>query len=193
MQNRWRVNSRVKQWLIAFLVVIGVYALMVVVLRAIGLDTIHQTIGQMGIWAPLAFVVVCTFSVIVAPISSSSIFVTSGILFGQHIGFLLSVLASTVGCCTNFWISRKLGRKVAARLIGHNSLDDLDRFTNRLNSHHSILFMILVMPISQDVVSYAVGLTKVRFWQFLLALAISGPIVIAAYVYLGGGLLEALI
>lgn len=193
MPNRFRLNSRLKKILMALLIVVALYALAILVLRAIGIDTLHQTIKQLGIWAPIAFLVLCTISMILAPLSSSSVFVTGGVLFGQQIGFMLSFLATVIGCCVNFWISRKLGRKVAARFIGKSSLDDLDRFTHRLNSHHGILFMMLIMPISQDLVSYAVGLTKVRFWKFFVALVISGIAVVGAYVYLGSGILEALV
>jgi len=193
MQNRLRINAKFKKLLIAMGLFLGFYGLAVLVLRAIGLENLQSVIQQLGIWGPVAFVALCTVSMIVAPLSSSSIFVTGGVLFGQQIGFLLSLLASVLGCCVNFWISRKLGRKVAARFIGKNSLDDLDHFTSRLNSHHGIVFMILVLPISQDLLSYAVGLTKVKFWKFFVALVISGIAVVAAYVYLGSGLLEALI
>jgi len=193
MQNHWRINSKIKKLLLAFLGIVLLYAGLVFVLRAIGLENLHLTVRQMGVWAPAAFVLISVFSVILAPISSSSIFATGGILFGQHVGFLLSFLSSIVGCCTNFWISRKLGRAVVARFIGHDSLAQLDRFTARLNHRHSIAFMMLIMPVSHDMVSYAVGLTKVKFWQFFIALFVSGFVTIAAYVYLGTSILEALI
>lgn len=193
MQNRLRITPKFKKLLVTILLLIGFYGIAVLLLRAIGLENLQNAIQQLGIWAPLAFVLLCSISMILAPLSSSSVFVTGGVLFGQQIGFVLSFLASVIGCCINFWISRKLGRKVAARFIGRNSLDDLDRFTNRLNSHHGILFMILVLPISQDLLSYAVGLTRVKFWQFFVALVISGMVVVGAYVYFGSSLLKVLI
>lgn len=193
MQNRFRLSTKLKKLLIPTLMFISFYALAVLSLRAIGLENLHSAIQQLGMWAPIAFVSLCTFSMILAPLSSSSVFITGGVLFGQQIGFLLSLLASVMGCCVNFWISRKLGRKVAARFIGKDSLEDLDRFTNRLNSQQGIFLMILVMPISQDLISYAVGLTKVKFWKFFVALVVSGIVVVGAYVYFGSGILEALI
>lgn len=192
MQNRWRVN-RFKKLLLAVLVVVVAYVGVVLALRAIGLDNVHLAIKQMGVGAPVAFLLLCTLSIVIAPISSSSLFVTGGVLFGQNLGFLLSFLSSLLGCCINFWISRKLGRQVATRLIGHESLVVLDRFTQRLNSHHGILFMILVIPLSQDIVSYAVGLTNVKFWQFFVALLVSGAAATAVYVYFGSGILEMLV
>lgn len=193
MQNRWQISSKLKKLLVAFLLVVAVYALAVLTLRAIGLENVHQFIQQLGVWGPIAFVMLGTLSMVFAPLSASSMFVTGGLLFGQQIGFLLSFFAAVMGCCINFWISRKLGRKVAARLIGQDSLKSLDRFTKRLNSHHGILVLMVILPISQDLVSYAVGLTKIRFWQFFIALVVSGAVVTGAYVYFGSGILEALL
>ncbi|MDX2244261.1 MAG: VTT domain-containing protein [Leptolyngbyaceae cyanobacterium bins.302] len=193
MRNRWQISPELKKLLVALLLIVALYALAIFTLRAIGLDNVHQFIQQLGVWAPIAFVILCTISMIFAPLSASSMFVTGGVLFGQQIGFLLSFVASVMGCCINFWISRKLGRKVAARFIGHSSLDNLDRFTERLNKHHSVLVLMVIMPISQDLISYAVGLTKVRFWQFFVALVVSGAVVVGAYIYFGSGILEALL
>jgi uncharacterized membrane protein YdjX (TVP38/TMEM64 family) len=198
MRNLLRMSPKFKPFkfkklLVAILLFISFYGLAVLLLRAIGVENLQTAIQQLGIWAPIAFVLLCSISMILAPLSSSSMFVTGGLLFGPQIGFALSLFASVVGCCVNFWIARKLGRSVVNRVISRNSLDDLDRLTSRLNSHHSILFMILVLPISQDLLSYAVGLTRVQFWQFFVALVISGIAVVGAYVYFGSGLLEALI
>lgn len=192
MQNYLRINPKLKKILVACLLLIAIYGLVVLGLRAIGLDQVQTGIKQLGLWAPVAFVLLCTLSMVFAPLSSSSMFVASGVLFGQQSGFVLSFLSSVIGCCINFWISRKLGRRVAARFIGPNHLDHLDRFTHRLNTHHGILFLIVILPISQDMLSYAVGLTKIRFWQFFVALFVSGLAVVGAAVYFGSGIIEAL-
>ncbi|NJR50684.1 MAG: VTT domain-containing protein [Leptolyngbyaceae cyanobacterium CSU_1_3] len=98
--------------------------------------------------------------------------------------------ASIIGCSVNFWISRTLGRQIAERLVGKTDLEQLDRFIDRLSAHQSIFYIILLMPLSQDIVSYAVGLTRVNYWRFLVALIVSAIAVVAAYVYLGSSLLE---
>ena len=175
--------------MIGILVAIAVYAVMVLVLRAIGLDNVHQTIRQLGIWSPIVFVAVCAVSLILAPLSSSSILVTSGVLFGPQIGFTLAFLGTLLGCSANFWISRKFGRKFAIRLVGKSNLNDMDRFINRLKGHHGILFMMLILPISQDLISYAVGLTKIKFSHFFIALVVSALAVAALYVYFGSNLI----
>lgn len=188
-----RINSKFKKSLLAVLFVVSIYALMAIALRIIGLENAKNAIRKTGVWAPVLFIILCTTSLIVAPLSGSSLFVVGGALFGKGIGFILSWLASTVGCSINFWISRKFGRGVANRFIGKSNLDNLDRFAGQLKNRRSIFYMVLLMPLSQDIVSYAVGLTKISYWHFLIALILSGTAIVAAYIYLGSSLLEALI
>ncbi|MEM8604698.1 MAG: VTT domain-containing protein [Cyanobacteria bacterium P01_H01_bin.121] len=114
-------------------------------------------------------------------------------MFGRQTGLLLSLIASVLGCSANYWISRKLGRRVVSRLLGESSLEELDEFTQSLKGHHSIFYMMILMPLSQDIVSYAVGLTKIRYSTFLIALVSSGFAIVAAYIYLGTSLLEAIV
>lgn len=170
-----------------------IYFAIALVLRSIGLENAQAFIKSTGWWTPIVFVVLCALSLIAAPISGSSLIVVSGTLFGKELGWILSFIGSFVGCSANFWISRKLGRKFAARLLGNQNLRQLDRFTRRLQGGRDILYMILVMPIAQDLVSYAVGLTHIPYKRFLIALTVSGMAIVAAYIYLGSSLLEALI
>ncbi len=188
-----QIAPTVKKVLLAIAVLAATYAVMVVALRAIGLDNLHQMIDQTGAWAPILFVILCAFSLIIAPLSGSSMFIVGGALFGKEKGFVLGMLGNTLGCSVNFWISRKLGRKVASRFVGDSHLEELDKFTQEIKSHHSIFYIALVMPLAQDMVSYAIGLTKVKYSHFLVSLVVSGVAIVAAYIYLGTGLLESLV
>lgn len=179
--------------MLAILSVVVLYGLMILVLRNIDLEAVQKFIAQSGMWAPVIFTLIGAAGLIIAPLSGSSVFITGGILFGKEVAFLLSFIATILGCSANFWISRKFGRQVASRFIGKSHLDELDKFTKRLNSHRGILYMVLIMPLAQDIVSYAVGLTKVTYWRFLIALILSGAIIVAAYIYLGSSFIERLI
>lgn len=169
------------------------YAVMVLLLRTIGLENAHQFIQQSGGWSPLIFVILCALSLIIAPLSGSSMYIVGGTLFGKEQALLLSFIASILGCSANFWISRRMGRGMVARLIGKNHLEDLDRFTGRLEGHRGILYLTLIMPLAQDMFSYAAGLTPLSYSRFAIALILSTLPMVAAYIYLGSSLLEVLI
>jgi uncharacterized membrane protein YdjX (TVP38/TMEM64 family) len=186
MQNKLRL----KRAFVAILLFALTYVGMAIVLQKIGLENAHLFIKNSGIWAPVLFVIVCAATLIIAPLSGSSLFVAGGVLFGKESAFFLSFFASVIGCSINFWVSRTLGRRFAERLVGATDLEQLDRFIDRLSAQQSVFYIILLMPLSQDIVSYAVGLTRVSYWRFLVALIVSAIAVVAAYVYLGSSLLE---
>ncbi|BAY84207.1 hypothetical protein NIES267_37030 [Calothrix parasitica NIES-267] len=185
-----RLPSKLKNILLAICIVTILYLTMALALQTIGLDNAQMFIKQTGVWAPIVFIFLCAVSLMIAPLSGSSLFVVGGTLFGKHDAFLFSYIASIIGCSVNFWISRRLGRKVAQRFIGKANLEELDKFIGKLKSSRSILYMILIMPFSQDIVSYAIGLTKIKYTYFLIALILSSTIVIGGYVYIGSSLLE---
>lgn len=183
----------VHKLLLALLFLAITYVVMALALRAVGLDNAQQYIARAGVWAPVVFILISASSLILAPLSGSSVYIIGGALFGKGVAFFLSLIATLIGCNTNFWISRQFGRRVAARFIGHSSMDELDQFTQRIKSHHSVIYMTVMMPLAQDIVSYAVGLTKVPYVQFLIALILSAPVVVGFYIFLGTSLLEFLI
>ncbi len=185
--------SNLKNIFLAIIFVTIFYITMAFALQTIGLENAQFFIKKTGVWAPIIFITLCAGSLIIAPLSGSSLFVVGGTLFGKHNAFLLCYIATLIGCSANFWISRKFGRKVAQRFIGKASLDELDKFINRLKSRSSILYMIIIMPLSQDIISYAIGLTKIKYNQFLIALILSSTIIISGYVYIGSSVLEILI
>lgn len=188
-----RRTQLLQQILLVLLGFALIYAVMILLFRAVGLDNAHQLIARSGGWAPAIFIVLCSISLVVAPLSGSSLFIAGGALFGKELGFFLSLIASVLGCSVNFWISKQFGRSIVSYLIGKNNLKKLDRFTRRIRGDYGIFYLALIMPLSQDIVSYAAGLTPISYRRFLVALIFSGVVVIAVYIYLGSSLLEALI
>ncbi|MCU0527608.1 MAG: VTT domain-containing protein [Elainella sp. Prado103] len=182
-----------KKILLALLGFAALYAALILLLRTVGLDNAHEWIAAAGNWAPIVFVALCALSLVLAPLSGSSLFIVGGALFGREKGYVLSLIASIVGCSINFWISRRLGRNVVSRLIGNSNLKALDQFTGQLQGNRGVLYLTLIMPISQDIISYAAGLTPISYSRFLIALILSGVVVIGAYIYLGTSLLEVLV
>ena len=182
-----------KKILFALTFIVVIYILMTVSLRFIGLEKAQTWIRNTGNWAPILFILLCTMSLILAPLSGSSLFIAGGALFGKEFAFILSFIASIIGCSINFWISKKFGRPVVCRFLGKKNLGELDKFISRLRSRRSILYITFIMPLSQDIVSYAVGLTKIKYTHFLISLSFSATAVVAGYIYIGSSLLEVLI
>jgi uncharacterized membrane protein YdjX (TVP38/TMEM64 family) len=62
-----------------------------------------------------------------------------------------------------------------------------------VTGNRGLFYLTLLMPLSQDIVSYAAGLTPISYSRFAIALILSGTVIVSAYIYLGSSLLEALL
>ncbi|MEN9227504.1 MAG: VTT domain-containing protein [Gloeomargarita sp. HHBFW_bins_205] len=186
-----------KSWSVRVLgavaVVLAFYALAALVLRWIGLELTQEWLARFGWSARLVFVGLSAGSLILAPLSGSSLYILGGTLFGQHQAFVLSWIATLIGCSVNFWIARCWGRRLVVRLVGHHQVAALDRWLADLQTHHSIFYMFLVMHLSQDIVSYALGLTRIPYRDFFIALSLSAATIVGFFIYLGSGVLNWLV
>lgn len=72
---------------------------------------------QQAPWSHLIFLALQMCSVIIAPIPSNVVAAAGGAVFGIWQGFLITVLAVTIGSCTTFCLARTLCKGFADRVI----------------------------------------------------------------------------
>src|SRR3989344_4504821 len=130
-------------------------------------------VQRMGIWAPLIYIIIGAIPSIVAPLSSSPIFISGYILFDNRVQFYayLSMLLASV---INFWIARKWGRLWVRKLVGKDDLAKVDAFANDYGLL-SLIFLRVFQGHISDFVSYAYGLTRMKFVPYLI-ICILAPI-----------------
>lgn len=92
-----------------------------------------------------------------------------------------------VGAALCFFIARILGRDVVEKLTSKKALDTADAFFERYGKHTIIVCRLLPF-ISFDLISYAAGLTSIRFWSFWVATGIGQLPATLVYSYFGQNL-----
>lgn len=90
-----------------------------------------------------------------------------------------------LGAVLCFFVARILGRDVVEKLTSRAGLQQIDTFFDKYGKH-SILIARLLPFISFDIVSYAAGLTSMRFWAFFIATGIGQLPATIIYSYVGG-------
>ena len=130
-------------------------------------------VQRMGIWAPLVYIILLAIPSIIAPLISSPIFISGYILFDTKVLFYayLSMLLATV---INFWIARKWGRALVKKLVGKDDLAKVDSFTKDYGLL-SLIFLRVFQGHISDFVSYAYGLTNMKFLPYIIV-SILAPI-----------------
>lgn len=134
--------------------------------KQIGQEQIKNFIQGFGIFGPLVYILAHQLTYIVAPINGLPFLITGYYLFGptaiiyQYVSFLS-------GMTIDFFIARLWGRSVVKRLAGEKSLEKIDE----LEQEYGIAALIFVRLLWQgigDFVSYAYGLTNIKFRQYFI-------------------------
>lgn len=129
---------------------------------------IERFIHSYGSQAAVVSFLLMIFQAIAAPLPAFLITFANASLFGAFWGGLLSWSSAMVGAALCFYIARILGREVVEKLTGKAVLKSVDSFFVRYGKH-TILVCRLLPFVPFDPVSYAAGLTSLRFRHFILA------------------------
>lgn len=146
-----------------------------------------RSFGSLAVVISFAFMV---FQSLAAPLPAFLITFANAAIFGWIGGAVLSWTSSMVGAAACFGIAKLYGRNTVTKLTGKTSLASVDRFFDKFGAKSIVIARLLpFMPF--DIVSYAAGLTSMKFWPFFLATGIGQLPATILYSYagkmLGGG------
>jgi len=169
------MNMSVPRWrLFWFLLIIGIFALGYVAFSRQGLldfladgTALRQWIQGLGLWGPVVIIGLMTMAIVMSPIPSAPIALAAGAAYGHYEGTLYVVIGSETGAIVAFFTARLLGADVLKNKISNQYFQ---RFLGSQNALMGIVFSSRLLPfISFDMVSYAAGLTPLKFWRFAIA------------------------
>ncbi len=138
----------------------------------------------------LAIVVSFTLMVlqsIAAPIPAFLITLSNAAIFGWWQGAILSWSSAMAGAALCFYIARFLGRDAVEKLTNKGAMESIDVFFERYGKY-TIAICRLLPFVSFDFVSYAAGLTNMKFWAFFIATGLGQLPATIVYSYVGGTL-----
>ena len=193
-----------KKWKIGIMIILPIIVLIIFlipdsrayvikfakVLSTTNTEPVKEYIRSFG---PLAVVVsfaLMVFQSLAAPLPAFLITFANAAIFGWVWGAVLSWTSSMAGAAACFGIARLYGRNTVSKVTGKTALASVDRFFDKFGTKSIIVARLLpFMPF--DIVSYAAGLTSMRFWPFFLATGIGQLPATIVYSYagkmLGGG------
>lgn len=131
-------------------------------------QAIERFIDSWGPQAALVSFALMVLQAIIAPLPAFLITFANASLFGAFWGGVLSWTSAMAGAALCFFIARVFGRSAVERLTGKTVLKNMDAFFERYGKH-AILVCRLLPFVPFDPVSYAAGLTSIRFRHFFIA------------------------
>ena len=165
---------------------INSYINRIVMLFASGdIEVIREFIQSYGPYAMAISFFLMVFQSIMAPLPAFFITFSNAALFGWWQGAILSWTSAMAGAILCFYISRLFGRDVAEKFTTKTGLAEIDNFFEKYGAH-SILIARLLPFMSFDIVSYAAGLTSIKFIAFTVATGLGQLPATIVYSYVGG-------
>ncbi len=137
-----------------------------------------------GVWAPVASCFLMVLQALLAPVPSFLITFANGLAFGVFWGWMLSLFGHVLAAAVCFGISRALGRGPVEVLVGKAGLESADRWFARWGMY-AVFAGRLVPGVAFDAISYAAGLTRMGFRNFMVATALGIFPQTFLYSYLG--------
>lgn len=148
------------------------------------LKSLQEWLAGLGVWGPFVFVAIYVGAVLLL-LPGSALTMAAGALFGLIWGTLVVLLAATTAAALGFLIARGVGREWLIRKMRHSPrFTALDRAIGE--GGWKIVALLRLSPaVPFNVQNYIYGLTRIRFWPYVLTSAWAMLPGILLYVYLG--------
>jgi len=125
-------------------------------------------VSGLGVWGPVVFILGYAVAVICF-VPGSLLTLAAGAIFGVVTGVVYVFVAATLGAAGAFLVSRYVARAaVERRIAGNPRFAAVDRAVAA--EGRKIVFLLRLSPVFPfTLLNYALGLTRVRFGDYLIA------------------------
>ena len=153
-------------------------------------DMIRQTIQNYPTLAPIIFILVYIATAMVF-LPATPLTIISGALFGTQLGMFYSIIAATIGASFAFFISRSLGKEYVDKIL-KTKYKNLEKYNEKAkeNGFLATLLMRLIPGIPFNGTNFVLGLTKIKFKDYLFATILGIIPATFAFVFFGNSLAE---
>ena len=154
-------------------------------------DFAQEKVASFGLWAPVAFIGLFIL-VTVTFLPATPLDFVAGALFGTAAGVLYVVIGATIGATIAFVFTRTLGRGFVEKFV-ESRFQKLKKYDNKVEKHglKVMLFLRLIPIFPFNGLNFAMGLTKIRFRDYVVGTAIGIIPGTFSYVYFGDSLASA--
>lgn len=128
----------------------------------------RKWVAEQGAWGPVLFVALMAFQIVVAVLPGEPLEIAAGYTFGVWGGTALCMAGALVGSVAVFLAVRAWGRRALELFFPRKKIDSL-AFLRDERKLHSLVFLLFLIPgTPKDIMTYAVGLTRMQLPAWLL-------------------------
>ena len=107
-----------------------------------------------------------------APLPAFLVTAANGMIFSRFWGAAISWIGVMMGALVPFYIAHIFADVVLRKVVHHQKAVELIRQAGKKRGFYVILFSRLIPFISFDIIIYMAGLSGIRPWAFILAIAL---------------------
>ena len=155
---------------------------------------VSSLIEWLTLYGPIAGVILILLESIL-PMLPLSVFITLNIIsYGQVLGFIISWIATIIGCMTSFFLFRKFFQKKVYKFINKKDSEKLKKIMKSISTiSFSNLVVLIALPFSPAfLINIAGGISKIKTEKFFMALIIGKIVMVYFWGYIGKSLLESI-
>jgi len=123
---------------------------------------------QFGFWAPVVYVAVQVFQVVIFIVPGEVVQIAGGYAFGIPLGTLYSLIGIAIGSSIDFLMGRLLGRSFVEGIFGEQRVAQFDAVAAGQRTRTGFFLLFVIPGIPKDVLVYVAGLSRLHFGTFLL-------------------------
>lgn len=182
------MNKTVLRWLLGLMLVIAV-GVAIALRDRFDAAALQAWVEGAGAAGPLLFMAVYALATVLF-LPGSVITLAGGVLFGPVWGALYNITGATIGAALAFLVARYLASGWVTQRTGGRMKQLVDGVEQE--GWRFVAFVRLVPLFPFNLLNYALGLTRIRFWHYVLASYIFMLPGAIAYTWLGFAGREAL-
>lgn len=114
------------------------------------------------------YICIQIIQIIISIIPGQIFNLAAGYLYTFFPALLFSIIGAFVGTLISFWIARWLGSDFVHLFFGREKTQDYVKKLNSKKAYTIVFFIYLIPGIPKDVVSYAAGVSDMKFKPFML-------------------------
>lgn len=183
------------KWVILIVCIALISVIAWITLDSLGItsvDGLRTLIASCGAWGWVVFIllqVLVTTLLCFVPATSMTFIIVSIILFGAWQGFLISSIGVILSSMAMFLLGRLGGEKIAIKMVGEEGLKKAQDLL-AVKSKIYLPLMLLFPFFPDDALCMVAGITKMRWWEFLLIVICCRTIGVAMTCFLGSDLID---
>ncbi len=151
----------------------------------IDIEALKVWVARAGVWGPLVFILLKISTIVIAPLGGSPLYPLVGLLFGFWPGILYVVLGDAIGYTTNFFLSRRFGRRLIARFISDKEDGLLAKIIHHVGTPKGFFHACLTMFAMPELLCYGAGLSTLPYRYFITIMVPIVAVGSAIFVFIG--------